>query len=1044
MKNKFFILIALLIGNTSIFSQVNDWENPEVFSINTEAPHATFIPYASKAQAVQNIALQSPFYKLLNGNWKFNWVKSPDIRPKDFFKDEYDVSKWKNIAVPGDWQMLGYDYLIYTNIEYPFPKNEPFISHEYNPVGSYKTYFDIPVSWKEKEVFIHFGGVNSAFYIWINGKKVGYSEDSKTPAEFNITPYLKEGKNSLAVEVYRWCDGSYLEDQDFFRLSGIERDVYLVATPKVRVKDFFVVAGLDETYTNGKFDLKVNLFNHADKKVTDISVRINLLDASNAVVFTQTQPASFIDQKLSIDFNKTIPSVKQWSAETPNLYTLAVELLSAGKVVEATATKIGFRTSEIKNGQLLVNGKPILIKGVNRHEHDAVLGHVITREMMIKDITLMKQFNINAVRTCHYPNDPLWYQLCDEYGLYLWDEANIESHGYGYNTNETLGNNPHYMKAHLDRMQRMMQRDKNHPSVLVWSMGNEAGDGVNFVAGYKWLKENDRTRPVHYERAERQGKDFQERHTDIIPWMYARVGEIEKGYVGKYPDRPFIWCEYSHSMGNSDGNFKEYWDLVRANPQIQGGFIWDWVDQGMLKKTAKGTPYFTYGGDFEPAGTHNDNNFCANGLVNADRLPHPGIWEVKKNYQNVHIKAVDAAQLKFEVYNENFFTNLNQYQVSWEIVKDGLVIKNGKLAVMDVKPHATQAFQLTGINIGYAAGSEYYINFYTKTITASALISQNHIAATEQIKLSKDEIVAGVKNISTGKLTLSKTEDAVIIKGTIFSVTFNQKNGAITSYKLNGSELIKKSPQINFWRAPTDNDFGNNMQIKSAVWKNAGKNVILNSFDVKEENASIRVAINATLTDVKSKLNTLYAVYADGEIAVENNVLIDDVKLPELPRIGMNLQMPVAYNQVQWYGRGPLENYSDRNWASPVGLYKSTAADMYFPYIRPQETGNHTETRWVSITNKNGEGLKFSGVPTINFSALHNTIEDFDDGDRKHQRHTVDIVKRDLVSINIDYKQRGLGGDDSWGALPHEPYRLMPKNYSYKFKITPIVTKTTK
>ncbi|TZF84984.1 DUF4981 domain-containing protein [Pedobacter sp. BS3] len=1037
MRSCYLTLLATLLTFAS-FAQVNDWENPAVFSVNAEKPHATFIPYATEKQALADEASASPYYKLLNGNWKFNWSKNPYVRPADFYKEDYDVSKWKEIPVPSDWQMQGYDYLIYTNVIYPFPKDEPHIPHDYNPVGSYKTSFEVPADWKDREVFIHFGGVNSAFYVWVNGQKVGYNEDSKTPAEFNITKYLKAGKNSLAVEVYRWCDGSYLEDQDFFRMSGIERDVYLVSTPKVRIRDFFAHSGLDENYTNGKFSLDVDILNHLPKGASGYSVKVNLYDAGNKTVYTAEQPLSVKPSAQStLSFSKDIPAVNQWSAENPYLYTLSIQLLKDGKLVEATSTKTGFRTSEIKNGQLLVNGKPILIKGVNRHEHDPVLGHVITRDMMIKDIKLMKAFDINAVRTCHYPNDPLWYKLCDEYGLYLWDEANIESHGYGYETNETLGNNPRYLQAHLNRMQRMLERDKNHASVVVWSMGNEAGDGINFVEGYKWLKNRDASRPVHYERAERQGKDFQERHTDIIPWMYAKVDVIKRKYIGKYPDRPFIWCEYSHAMGNSNGNFKEYWDMVRSERQMQGGFIWDWVDQGILQKTKDGRTYFAYGGDFEPAGTHNDNNFCANGLVSADRTPHPGLWEVKKNYQNVHIKAIDAGSLKFEIYNENFFTNLDAYQTEWEIIENGKVIKSGKLPVMQLAPQQRKQFEISDYKPGYQSGKEYFINFYTKTREEKNLVPKGHVVATDQIKLNDAVYATPFSTAVKGKIKSSETANAVQVSGADFSVQIDKQSGQLVSYQYKGQELLKKGLQPNFWRAPTDNDFGNKMPSVCKVWKDAGKQLQVKDVKVRKLDNSYQVTVNAGLPAVRSALRLTYTINAGGEVQVQDSVLITDKKLPELPRFGLNLQMPVQYSQVQWYGRGPLENYSDRNWASHVGLYQADVKDLYFPYIRPQENGNHTDIRWVTLTDKDGFGLKFAGVPLVNFTALHNTIDDFDDGDEKHQRHTVDVVPRDLVSVDIDYGQRGLGGDNSWGFLPHDAYRLFPENYGYTFIISP-------
>lgn len=635
---KHFIATLFLAAafNFAANAQPAEWENPKINGINKEPARASFMGYDTEKAAIADDYSKSPWFQSLNGTWKFNWVAQPESRPVDFYKDNFDVTKWKDIPVPSDWQMHGYDYAHYVNIAYPFPMNQPFIDHKYNPVGSYKRTFTIPEKWKGSDVFIYFGGVNSAMYLWINGQKVGYSEDSKTPAEFNISKYLRSGENTLSVEVYRWCDGSYLEDQDFFRLSGIERDVFLYATPKTRIADFFATAGLDAQYVNGTLNLDVKLKNSSKDANANLSLLVNLYDAATGdKVYSETKKISVAGEgENSLNFSAIVNSVKQWSAEFPNLYNLTLQLTdSKGALVQATGCNVGFRTSEIKNGQLLVNGKAILFKGVNRHESDPVTGHVISVESMIKDIQLMKQFNLNAVRTSHYPNDPMWYKLCDKYGIYLYDEANIESHGYGYNPDKTLGNNPDYLLMHMERTTNMVERDKNHPSIIVWSMGNEAGTGTNFLATYKWTKARDKSRPVHYERAEKDTK-ITERHTDIQGDMYASIKHIEK-YLATDPDRPFIWCEYAHAMGNSTGNFQDLWDFVESNPKHQGGFIWDWVDQGFYKTNDKGRKYFGYGGDFEPKGTYTDLNFCTNGLVWPDRSIHPAIWEVKKDRKSV-------------------------------------------------------------------------------------------------------------------------------------------------------------------------------------------------------------------------------------------------------------------------------------------------------------------------------------------------------------------------------------------------------------------------
>ena len=1040
MKTLKISILLLFMKTVILHAQLAEWENAKIFAINKEPAHASFMGYDSENLAKADEYSKSPWYQSLNGMWKFNWVAQPEKRPIDFYKENYDVSSWKEIPVPSDWQMHGYDYAIYTNVKYPFPMNQPYISHDYNPVGSYKRTFTVPSGWKGMEVFIHFGGVNSAMYLWINGEKIGYSEDSKTPAEFSITKYLREGENSLAVEVYRWCDGSYLEDQDFFRLSGIERDVYLYAAPKICIADFFAKTGLAAQYINGTLNLNVKLKNSSKDNLKDYSLQINLYDAASGdKVYAESKKITIApNSENSLNFSSVISNVKQWSAEIPNLYQLTIQLFDAkNNLIEATSNNIGFRTCEIKNGQLLLNGKAILFKGVNRHEHDPVTGHVISVESMIKDIQLMKQFNFNAVRTCHYPNDPMWYKLCDQYGIYLIDEANIESHGYGYKPDQTLGNNPDYMDAHLYRISNMVERDKNHASVIIWSMGNEAGDGVNFLAGYKWIKAHDLSRPVHYERAEYQ-TDIKERHKDMVTDMYATIGHIEK-YLSTNPDRPFFWCEYAHAMGNSTGNFQDLWDYVESNPQHQGGFIWDWVDQGFLKTNAKGRQFWAYGGDFEREGIYNDLNFCTNGLVWPDRSIHPGIWEVKKVYQYIKVRPVNLETYRFEVKNMFDFNSLKDYKIRWEIQGNGITVQKGELPILDIAPRESKIVRIDEITIVPKPDVEYFINFYAETLKATDMIPLGHIVATEQYKLPVSATKFAEKSNIPQKLSFKELPDKYLVTGNNFTLSFDRKAGNLNSYKFKGDELVKGGLQVNFWRAPTDNDFGNKMQTRLKVWKLAGKNRIITSDStIKISHGEIRIIFSFNLPDVESKYRSEYIVYSNGEVVVNNLFVPGKKDLPELPRFGMCITLPVEYDNMKWFGRGPFENYSDRNTAAFVGLYQGKVADQFVPYVRVQENGNKTDVRWVTLTNNKGKGIKFTGMPVLSISALHFTIEDLDPGEKKLGIHPADLDPRNQVNVNIDYHQMGVGGDTSWGRLPYDRYRLFPKDYSYSFRICPV------
>ena len=703
--------VCLLISLVNMACAQNYWENPKVFQVNKEKAYATFYSYPTLEDALVNNPKNTKYIKTLNGNWKFNYVEQISKRPRTFQKVDFDASDWDDIPVPGNWEMYGYGFKNYVNSGYPFHKNPPFIDDKYSPVGSYLTTFEVPSSWEGREIYIQLGAVKSGYDLWINGKKVGYNQDSKLPADFNISPYIKTGENKLAVQVFQFTDGSYLEDQDFWRLSGIQRDVFIFAKPKTHIRDFFVKSLLNNTYVDGVFELDVELINRSKSKSIVKAVRYQILDHQGQKLLSGSKVVTIKSGKSYFtSFDGKIDNVLKWSAETPNLHTLVIETLDANnQLVEVTSTKIGFRTSEIKNGQLLVNGQPILIKGINRHEHNGYHGHVVNREDMVKDLLTMKKANINAVRTCHYPDAPLWYSLCDEYGMYLYDEANIESHGMGYDPSKTLANKPEWKEAHVARTINMVERDKNHPSIIVWSMGNEAGTGPNFLASYLAIKSRDDSRPVHYERAEKK-TDVKERHTDIIGDMYRKIASIEKGWLGKDPDRPFIWCEYSHAMGNSNGNFQEYWDFVNSNPQLQGGFIWDWMDQGLVRYDDKGRTHWAYGGHFEPKGLRHDNNFCMNGIIDADHTPHPAYYEVKKVYQNINFSAVELLKGTVRVSNDFFFRSLDEYAIGWEILEDGRSVKSGRSSLNGVDPRSSKIINLDYSDFSFDNDKEYLLN----------------------------------------------------------------------------------------------------------------------------------------------------------------------------------------------------------------------------------------------------------------------------------------------------------------------------------------------
>jgi len=1027
-----------------------DWENPEMFNLNRELPHASFISYPDETAALAAVKASSPDYISLDGTWKFNWVKTPDQRPFWFFKNDYDTRDWDDIEVPSNWERKGFDIPFYVNIGYPFKKNPPYIHHNWNPVGSYKRDFKVPSEWREKEVFIQFGAVSSAFYVWINEQLVGYSEDSKMPAEFNISRYLRKGKNTVSVEVYRWSDGSYLEDQDFWRLSGIQRSVFLHARPETFIRDFFAVADLKNNYNDGHLSLDVALQSYlADKD--KMIVEASLYDGTGKV-FSETKEALLSDSAGNVTYSWDLPDIKKWSAEKPNLYSLVLSLkTSDGRLLESVGSKVGFRKVEIINSQLLVNGVAVLLKGTNLHEHDDVNGHVVDETIIMKDIRMMKSNNINAVRTSHYPQQELWYEMCDKYGLYLIDEADVESHGIGYDKDITLADKPEWAAAHLDRMQRMVERDKNHPSVIIWSMGNEAGDGHNFLKGYKWIKDRDHSRPVQYERAEHQ-TNAPERHSDIWCPMYSKIEDIETYAKNEKNDRPLIMCEYAHAMGNSTGNLQDYWDIIEKYPKLQGAFVWDWVDQGLLETDENGEKYWTYGGDYGEEGMPSDGNFCINGLTWPDRTGKPGLAEVRKVYQYVGFEPVDLNTGLIKITNKYDFTNLSEFNIEWDVVSDGIVIQAGKLAATDIAPGTDTLVLIPYKKIEPDPATEYFLNMRVSRSDIWNSVPEEHVYASVQYKLPLQGKQIYAKPDDLAVLQTKTTDTKLEISGTDLMIVFDLIGGRMESFSYKGKELMKKGPEPDLWRPPTDNDYGYGMDKLMGVWKKAGERTVITNASISQPGmGKVIVTFFYDIPDNDGKKIAGYVssftILGSADVIVKNQFSKVADKVPEIPRMGMQMQLSEDFTNLKWFGRGPHENYIDRKTSADIGLYESTVADQYVPYIRPQENGYKTDVRWLSLTDDNGTGILVSGDPLICFSALNYTHDDFESPGKLSQfrkdaksanTHTVDLKPRDLVNLNVDLGQMGVGGDDSWGATIHPQYRLREKRYEYSFRIRPV------
>jgi len=1033
---------AMMVDASSDNNRPHDWENPAVSEINREDPRAYFIPYASAEQAMRHDVRISPNIKSLNGMWKFNLSHTPSVRPVDFFRDDFDTRKWKSIKVPANWELEGYDVPIYTNIRYPHEATPPTIQQYYNPVGSYKRTFTVPRAWTGREIILHFGAVSSAMYVWVNGRQVGYSEDSKTPAEFAITKYLRKGENSLAVEVYRWSDGSYLEDQDFWRMSGITRDVYLMGRGPQHIRDFRVSSSLVNTYTDGELSVSVELANPASA-ASSLTVDAVLMDGGTRVA-SVSRDVHVGGRSAVVILGSTIAGVKQWSAEHPNLYRLLITLKNkSGKVIEVLHQDVGFRSVEIKDARLLVNGVPIYLKGVNIHEHHQVTGHYLDEATMLKDIQLMKSHNINAVRTSHYPQPERWYELCNEYGLYLIDEANVESHGMGYG-DKSLAKDPAWKDAHLFRTRNMFERDKNQPSVIIWSLGNEAGNGVNFNATYAYLKSVDTSRPVQYEQA-RGGSN-----TDIMCPMYDRIKNMVE-YAAGNPTKPYIQCEYAHSMGNSTGNLQDYWDVIEKYPVLQGAFIWDWVEQGILTKDAQGDMFWAYGGDLGGDTLATDGNFCCNGIIQADRTPKPALYEVGKVYQNIGFKAVDLGAGEIELVNKHAFTNLSDYDVTWEVVADGRVVKSGKAAGLNVAPKTAKKVKLN-VTVDATPATEYFLNIAATLKKRNGILPAGTKLAYEQFKLPFGTDAIASSPGALPAVSVTEKGSSIVVAGKGFTIGFSKDDAAMNSCTVDGNEMLLAGPVPNFWRAPIDNDFGNELDKRSRVWRKAGEQKTVRSASVREISGGAVVTFDFDLNDDNNRAiaqyTSVYTVLGTGDVIVHNRFKMTRDSLPEIIRFGVNLVMPRRFDRISWLGRGPHESYADRYTSATVGVYSGAVADQYFPYVRPQENGNKTDVRWMTITDKKGFGFEFVGMPLLSASAHHQIMEDFESPDRTDgrgkaglkmiRRHVNDVKPRELTSVNIDYRQQGVGGDDSWGAWTHDEYRLREKAYEFAFRILPL------
>jgi len=1045
MKKIYILPLILFFSGLSALAQQVPWQDATVFEINRQPMSAHFVPYINEPAALRQLTLGdveryavNPSVERrisLDGIWKFCYCKNPSSVPERFYRDGMDASGWKDIRVPGSWELQGFDAPIYTDESYAFPVNPPYVPTDYNPVGCYVRDFDMPTTWNGNDIFLDFEGVESAYYVWLNGTMIGYSEDSRLPAHFDVTSHLRPGKNRLAVQVFRYSDGSYLEDQDFWRYSGIERSVFLQARPKFRVADFRLNAGLTNAYKDGKLDLTFSVVNPQLKG----KVAVQVLDAKGNVMFRTGQSIRSKADSL-FQIQRALPNIKPWNAEQPYLYTLVVTTSdSRGHVQESYTHPFGFRNVEMHNGQMLVNGIAIKIKGVNRHEHNKDNGRTITVDEMVKDIQLMKQLNINAVRCSHYPNRPEWYDLCNRYGFYLVDEANIESHGMIHATTgeQTLANNPEWLGSFHDRMGRMIARDRNFTSVIIWSLGNESGYGKWFESIYDMAKKTDPTRPVQYEGGGYEGK------SDIYCPMYARIWALHK-HVNQRDARPLILCEYEHAMGNSEGNLQDYWTLIDQYDQLQGGFIWDWVDQAFAKKDEQGNNIWAYGGDMGFVGVVNDSNFCTNGLVAADRTLHPHAYEVAKVYQNIHFKAVPFATNEIQISNRFDFSGLENEELEWAILADGEEIQHGKMDFPNINPHGSAIVKIPFSPIK-DDGREYLLNMKATLKHSTSLLPYGFVIAREQFPLSPKPYAYTPRPKSGQPLQVTgqKTHQA-IIEGNQFTVKFSRTTGKLASLIYSGDEMIEDGLQPNFWRGLTDNDVSNGTDGRCAIWKDVQDDLELKDFNVQaaKDGQLVTVTSSYDMKRQQSQLTITYDITPDGAVKVTMHFMPDSLELPEIPRLGMRMILPARFDQMKWYGRGPQENYADRKTGALIGQYSASVWEQYHPYVRAQETANKCDVRWVSLQDQSGKGLIVRGLEPLSVSAWNFPQDDilYRPAIIEHH-HGGSVTRKDMVWLNIDHRQMGVGGDNSWGAQVHSEYTITPKEWTYGFVLEPLSNK---
>ena len=1032
-----------------------EWHDQQVNEVNRYKTHTDFFPYENVALAMEADKTKSANYLSLHGDWKFKWVRNADERPTDFFKTGIDESGWGTMKIPGIWEVNGYGDPVYVNIglawKHLYDKNDPLkIPTKDNHVGSYRRVVEIPASWNGKQIIAHFGSVTSNIYLYVNGQFVGYAEDAKTAAEFDITNYVKPGKNLIAFQTFRWCDGSLSEDQDFWRLSGVARDSYLYANnSKVKLNNIRITPDLENNYNDGELIVDVDVTGNP-------VIEFQLLNHSDLLVGKTT---GNFRNLTSGKARFMVRNVKKWTAETPYLYTLLAIVKDAkGNIIEVVPQKVGFRKVEIKNAQLLVNGQPILIKGADRHEIDPDGGYVVTKERMIQDIKIMKRLNINAVRTCHYPDDPVWYDLCDEYGLYVTAEANQESHAFGYN-DDSEARKPSFAKPIMERNQNNVNVQFNHPSIIVWSMGNETADGPHFVEVYKWIKSQDQSRPVQWERGVLRD------HTDIFCPMYMSQEECEKYLSTKPQTKPLIQCEYNHTMGNSGGGLKEYWDLVRKYPTYQGGYDWDFVDQGLHRKpdfkanrtvsdydaisakyeagTGNMTPLYTYGGDYNTV-DGSDNNFNCNGIIGPDRQLNPHAYDLAYEYQNIWAEPVDVKAGKISVYNEYFFRDLSNYKLIWRLQKDGETVQNGEVPDLNVEPQKKVAITLP---YTVPADGEVMLNISFVLKTAEPLMAAGQQVAYRQLVVREGKPALAAVT-ATEKIKVEDKKNSSVLKvsaGSQFSVAFDKVTGLMNTYKVKGTELLgdKGTLRPNFWRAVTDNDMGANLQEKFKPWREPKLNLVsLETEKVDGSKSEVKVVANYDMPEVKGKLRIVYHIYGDGTIDVEQALTAGQgTEYTDMLRFGMVMDLPYRMDRSEFYGRGPIENYVDRKESQLIGIYKQTADQQFYPYIRPQETGSKGDIRWWKQTNAEGHGFCITATTWFGASALHYNIADLDAGDTKQQRHSPEVPKSKYTELCIDYAQFGLGGINSWGAWPMKQHRLPYKNMTFHFRISPLGSK---